>query len=47
MFARGGIDMIPDVGMENPMLRSGIALAGVNESLKEERDYGMVSSEKI
>lgn len=47
VFTRSGIDKIPDAGIENPMLRSGIVLAGVNESLKEGRDYGMVSSEKI
>jgi CHAT domain-containing protein len=36
-----------DVGIENPMLRSGIALAGANASLKEGRDDGVVSAEKI
>jgi CHAT domain-containing protein len=35
------------VKIENPMLRSGIALAGVNRSLKEGRDDGLVSAEKI
>jgi CHAT domain-containing protein/tetratricopeptide (TPR) repeat protein len=35
------------VPIENPMLRSGIVLAGVNTSLKEGRDDGMVSAEKI
>jgi CHAT domain-containing protein len=35
------------VKIENPMLRSGIALAGVNSSLKEGRDDGLVSAEKI
>jgi CHAT domain-containing protein len=34
-------------GIENPMLRSGIVLAGVNASLREGRDDGMVSAEKI
>jgi CHAT domain-containing protein len=33
--------------MENPMLRSGIALAGANTSIKEGRDEGVVSAEKI
>jgi CHAT domain-containing protein len=36
-----------DIGIENPMLRSGIVLAGVNASLKEGRDDGVVSAEKI
>jgi CHAT domain-containing protein len=36
-----------DIGIENPMLRSGIALAGANASLKEGRDDGIVSAEKI
>lgn len=35
------------VVIENPMLRSGIALAGVNSSLKDGRDDGLVSAEKI
>ncbi|MBN2688699.1 MAG: tetratricopeptide repeat protein [Deltaproteobacteria bacterium] len=33
--------------MENPMLRSGIVLAGVNTSLEKGSDVGMVSAEKI
>jgi CHAT domain-containing protein/Tfp pilus assembly protein PilF len=37
----------PDTNMENPMLRSGLALAGVNVSLAEGRDNGLVSAEKI
>jgi len=37
----------PDTNMENPMLRSGLALAGVNASLAEGRDDGLVSAEKI
>jgi tetratricopeptide (TPR) repeat protein len=41
------IEMIPGIGIENPMLRSGIVLAGVNTSLREGRDDGMVSAEKI
>jgi CHAT domain-containing protein len=36
-----------DPGIENPMLRSGIVLAGANASLKEGRDDGVVSAEKI
>ena len=36
-----------DIGIENPMLRSGIVLAGANASLKEGRDDGIVSAEKI
>lgn len=38
---------IKDFGIENPMLRSGIALAGANASIKEGRDDGLVSAEKI
>ncbi len=34
-------------GFENPMLRSGIVLAGANASLREGRDDGVVSAEKI
>lgn len=41
------MDKIPNAGIENPMLRSGIVLAGVNASLKEGRDEGMVSADKI
>jgi len=41
------INKIKDIGIENPMLRSGIALAGVNASIKEGRDDGLVSAEKI
>jgi CHAT domain-containing protein len=41
------IEMTPDIGIENPMLRSGIVLAGINTSLREGRDDGMVSAEKI
>jgi CHAT domain-containing protein len=40
-------DKIVDIGIENPMLRSGIVLAGVNASLKEGKDEGMVSADKI
>jgi len=40
-------DQIVDIGIENPMLRSGIVLAGVNISLKEGKDEGMVSADKI
>jgi CHAT domain-containing protein len=41
------IEMTPGMGVENPMLRSGVVLAGVNTSLREGRDDGMVSAEKI
>jgi CHAT domain-containing protein len=41
------VDKMADIGIENPMLRSGIALAGANASLKEGRDDGVVSAEKI
>jgi CHAT domain-containing protein/Tfp pilus assembly protein PilF len=40
-------EVIADLAMENLMLRSGIVLAGVNASLKEGRDDGVVSAEKI
>lgn len=33
--------------IENPMLRSGIVLAGANTSLQEGKDEGMVTAEKI
>jgi CHAT domain-containing protein/Tfp pilus assembly protein PilF len=32
---------------KNPMRRSGIALAGANTSLRQGKDYGLVSAEKI
>jgi CHAT domain-containing protein len=32
---------------DNPMLRSGIALAGINLSLKEGKDEGIMSAEKV
>ncbi|OPX99122.1 MAG: CHAT domain protein [Syntrophorhabdus sp. PtaB.Bin047] len=35
------------VTIENPMLRSGIVLAGANTSLKEGKDEGMVTAEKV
>jgi len=35
------------VTIENPMLRSGIVLAGANTSLREGKDEGMVTAEKI
>jgi CHAT domain-containing protein len=41
------MERAPGMGIENPMLRSGIVLAGVNASLREGRDDGMVSAEKI
>ncbi|MDD3845605.1 MAG: CHAT domain-containing protein [Syntrophorhabdaceae bacterium] len=37
---------LPDT-IENPMLRSGIVLAGANTSLQEGRDEGMVTAEKV
>jgi len=40
-------EILPAVNIENPMLRSGIVLAGINASLKEGRDDGMVTAEKI
>ncbi len=40
-------EMTPDLGIENPMLRSGIALAGANTSLRTGSDEGLVSAEKI
>ncbi|MCX8116571.1 MAG: CHAT domain-containing protein [Desulfobacterota bacterium] len=39
--------MFVDILRENPMVRSGIVLAGANASLKEGRDDGVVSAEKI
>lgn len=44
---REEIENVPLPGMENPMLRSGIVLAGANTSLREGRDDGVVSAEKI
>jgi len=46
MDTRGDLG-IRALNIENPMLRSGIVLSGVNSSLKEGRDDGMVSAEKI
>jgi CHAT domain-containing protein len=40
-------EVFVDLEIENPMLRSGIVLAGANASLKEGRDDGIVSAEKI
>ena len=40
-------ETLPDPGIENPMLRSGLALAGANASLKQGGDQGLVSAEKI
>ena len=36
-----------DSGIENPMTRSAIVLAGANTSLREGRDEGIVSAEKV
>ncbi len=38
---------IPDAAWEHPSLRSGIALAGANQSLKEGGDEGLVNAIKI
>jgi CHAT domain-containing protein len=43
----GNRDRTSDSALENPMLRSGIVLAGANASLAEGRDDGLVSAEKI
>jgi CHAT domain-containing protein/Flp pilus assembly protein TadD len=43
----GRVDEIKALTTENPMLRSGIVLAGVNSALKEGRDDGVVSAEKV
>ncbi len=40
-------EVIADLMTENLMLRSGIVLAGANASLKEGRDDGIVSAEKV
>lgn len=40
-------DGIPEANWENPALRSGIALSGANQSLKNGRDGGLVSAIKI
>jgi CHAT domain-containing protein len=45
-----GRDPLPPEALkayENPMLRSGIALAGANTSQKQGKDYGLVSAEKL
>jgi CHAT domain-containing protein/Tfp pilus assembly protein PilF len=47
MGLKGDLGEIKALNMENPMLRSGIVLSGVNSALKEGRDDGMVSAEKI
>ncbi|MBI2354999.1 MAG: tetratricopeptide repeat protein [Deltaproteobacteria bacterium] len=44
---KSGLGYDDFANIENPMLRSGIVLSGVNTSLKEGRDDGMVSAEKI
>jgi CHAT domain-containing protein len=43
----GDTDKLPELKIENPMLRSGIALAGANASIREGRDDGLVSAEKV
>ncbi len=47
MESKGGIGGLNVINIENPMLRSGIVLSGVNSALKEGKDDGMVSAEKI
>jgi CHAT domain-containing protein len=37
----------PSIVIENPMLRSGIVLAGANTSLKTGQDEGMITAEKV
>ena len=41
------IDKIKPARIENPMLRSGLVFAGVNKSIKEGRDDGILTAEKI
>ena len=41
------IDEIKPARIENPMLRSGLVFAGVNKSIKEGRDDGILTAEKI
>jgi CHAT domain-containing protein/Tfp pilus assembly protein PilF len=41
------IDKIKPAMIENPMLRSGLVFAGVNKSIKEGRDDGILTAEKI
>jgi CHAT domain-containing protein len=36
-----------DIGLANPMTRSALVLAGANTSIKEGRDDGIVSAEKV
>ncbi len=47
VFSSGTSEQGADITIENPMLRSGIVLAGVNTSLKKGKDDGLVSAEKI
>jgi CHAT domain-containing protein len=42
-----GKERTEDLGIENPMLRSGIALAGANTSLRKNSNEGLVSAEEI
>ena len=46
-FITESSEKMPMTNIENPMLRSGIVLAGVNTAIKEGRDDGMVTAEKI
>jgi CHAT domain-containing protein len=47
LSGREDFTKMPVLNIENPMLRSGIVLAGANAALKEGRDDGVVSAEKI
>ena len=40
-------DRIKPAKIENPMLRSGLVFAGVNASLKEKREEGILTAEKV
>jgi CHAT domain-containing protein len=48
-FRPGRDRLLPEAlaAYENPMRRSGLALAGANTSLRQARDYGLVSAEKL
>jgi CHAT domain-containing protein len=47
MGPMGNVGEIKALTTENPMLRSGIVLAGVNSALRQGRDDGVVSAEKV
>ncbi|MBF0345132.1 MAG: CHAT domain-containing protein, partial [Nitrospirae bacterium] len=46
-LSAGQLDKLPESKIENPMLRSGVVLAGVNTAIKENRDDGLISAEKV